>query len=231
MGSGAKHIDDPALQVPGPPTQPMTAGLAAKRALDIAAGSAGLVVFLPVIAVLAVLTFLAQGRPIFFRQVRVGLGGSFFTLMKFRTMTDRRDSSGELLPDDDRTTAIGRFLRRFRLDELPSFLAVIGGEMSLVGPRPLPPAILDTIPGSAERHRVKPGFTGLAQVSGNTRLTNQEKIALDLLYARHWSLRNDIAILLKTVPTIIRGETRDESLIRRALLEQQESAKGGEARP
>ena len=146
MGSGAKHIDDPALQVPGPPTQPMTAGLAAKRALDIAAGSAGLVVFLPVIAVLAVLTFLAQGRPIFFRQVRVGLGGSFFTLMKFRTMTDRRDSSGELLPDDDRTTAIGRFLRRFRLDELPSFLAVIGGEMS--GRARCRPQFLTRFPGA-----------------------------------------------------------------------------------
>ena len=231
MRSGAKQINGPAVQVPGTPTKPMTASLAAKRALDIAAGSAGLVVFLPVIGVLAVLTFLAQGPPIFFRQVRVGLGGSSFTLMKFRTMNDQRNSSGELLPDDDRTTSIGQFLRRFRLDELPSFLAVVGGEMSLVGPRPLPPAVLETIPGSAERHRVKPGFTGLAQVSGNTRLTNEEKIALDLHYARHWSLSKDIAILLKTVPTIVRGEVRDEPLIRRALLEQQESSMGGEARP
>lgn len=204
----------------------MTAGLAAKRVLDITAGMAGLIIFLPVIGVLAALTYFAQGRPIFFRQVRVGLGGSHFTLMKFRSMTDHRDSSGNLLPDEDRTTSIGRLLRRFRLDELPSFLAVVSGQMSLVGPRPLPPAILDAIPGSAERHRVKPGFTGLAQVSGNTLLSNPEKIALDLLYAREWSLSKDLAILVKTVPTIIHGEKRDEPLIARALLEQQSTIAG-----
>lgn len=200
----------------------MTASAALKRGIDVVVASLALLILSPVIALVALLTLLAHGRPILFRQVRVGRNGARFTLGKFRTMTNERDASGALLPDEARVTATGRFLRRFRLDELPSFVAVISGRMSLVGPRPLPPYILETIPGSAERHRVQPGFTGLAQVSGNTKLNNQEKIALDLLYADTWSVAGDAVILLKTVTTIVKGEARNEPLIQSALARQRQ---------
>lgn len=198
----------------------MSARRGVKRAIDLVIAAVASILLLPVMGVIAVVTLLAHGRPILFRQVRVGLSGEQFTLGKFRTMTDARDASGRLQPDEQRLTATGRILRRFRLDELPSFLRVISGEMSLVGPRPLPPEILATIPGSSGRHRVRPGFTGLAQVSGNTLLTNQEKIALDLLYVETWSVAGDLRILLKTIATIIAGEARDERLIERALAAQ-----------
>lgn len=191
-----------------------------KRTIDLVISVLASIVLLPVMGVVAVVTLLAHGRPVLFRQVRVGLDGEQFTLGKFRTMTNACDGSGRLLPDDQRLTATGRLLRRFRLDELPSFLSVLGGELSLVGPRPLPPDILATIPGSAGRHQVRPGFTGLAQVSGNTLLTNQEKIALDLLYVKSWSVAGDLMILLKTIATIVAGEARDEPLIARALAAQ-----------
>lgn len=194
-----------------------TAAQAVKRVVEASLAAVALIIFSPLIAVLAVVTLVAHGRPVFFRQERAGLGGEPFPLVKFRTMTNERDASGELLPDDERLTATGRLLRRFRLDELPSFVCVVTGKMSLVGPRPLPRYVLDTIPGSAVRHIVRPGFTGLAQVSGNTLLTNQEKLALDLFYARNWSLRQDLVIFLKTVPTIVSGEKRDEALIRTAM--------------
>ena len=191
-----------------------------KRGIDLVIAAVAAIVLLPVMAIVALVTLLAHGRPIFFRQVRVGLDGERFTLAKFRTMTNERDSSGALLSDEQRLTATGRTLRRFRLDELPSFLSVVSGKMSLVGPRPLPPEILATIPGSAERHRVRPGFTGLAQVSGNTLLNNREKVALDLLYADSWSIGGDLLILLKTLATIAKGEARNEPLIARALAAQ-----------
>lgn len=191
-----------------------------KRGIDLVIAAVAAIVLLPVMAIVALVTLLAHGRPILFRQVRVGLDGERFTLAKFRTMTNERDSSGALLSDEQRLTATGRTLRRFRLDELPSFLSVVSGKMSLVGPRPLPPEILATIPGSAERHRVRPGFTGLAQVSGNTLLNNREKVALDLLYADSWSIGGDLLILLKTLATIAKGEARNEPLIARALAAQ-----------
>ena len=198
-----------------------TAAEAVKRIVETILAAIALVIFSPLIAILAVLTLLAHGRPVFFTQQRAGLGGEPFWLIKFRTMTNERDESGELLPDDQRLTATGRRLRRFRLDELPSFLCVVGGKMSLVGPRPLPRYVLDTIPGSDDRHIVRPGFTGLAQVSGNTLLTNQEKLALDMFYARNWSLRLDLVIFLKTLPTIVSGEKRDEALIQTAMADYQ----------
>lgn len=201
-------------------TDPGSSGMVAKRAIDVAAALVALPLCLPLIAILAAVTWAAHGRPVMFRQVRVGRGGRRFTLFKFRSMTDARDESGQLLPDEARVTRVGRLLRRFRLDELPSFLSVLTGDLSLVGPRPLPPEVLATIPGSARRHRVRPGFTGLAQVSGNTLLSNREKLALDLHYIRNWSLAEDARILLKTVRTIVAGEMRDEPLIARALADE-----------
>jgi lipopolysaccharide/colanic/teichoic acid biosynthesis glycosyltransferase len=199
-----------------------------KRATDVAIALIALPVALPVMGILALVSLAAHGRPIMFRQVRVARGGGTFTLPKFRTMTDQRDASGELLPDEQRVTPAGELFRRFRLDELPSLLAVLKGELSLVGPRPLPPYVLVTIPGSDRRHCVRPGFTGLAQVSGNTLLTNEEKLAIDLYYIRRWSLALDAAILSKTVQTIISGERRDECLIRNALAERNEPVHPGE---
>lgn len=199
-------------------------GSAIKRGLDIVAAGIALIVLSPLVAIFALMALIAQGPPAFFKQDRVGRGGKMFALVKLRTMTNLRNSSGSLLPDDERLTATGRFFRRFRIDELPSFVCVLTGKMSLVGPRPLPPYVLETMAGSGERHLVRPGFTGLAQVCGNTLLTNEEKLALDLFYVRRWSLAKDMHILLKTVPTIILGETRDETLIKLAMMEREPRA-------
>lgn len=152
-----------------------------------------------------------------FHQMRVGRGGVPFTMFKFRTMRTLYDQAGGLLPDESRVTALGAFLRRFRLDELPELWLVVTGKMSLVGPRPLPREVLEGLPGSDERSAMRPGLTGLAQVSGNTQLTNTEKIALDLFYRRHWTMRLDIRIMFQTLATLAFGGRRDEALIRQAL--------------
>jgi lipopolysaccharide/colanic/teichoic acid biosynthesis glycosyltransferase len=195
---------------------------AIKRAIDIAIAVVALPVCVPIMGLLALVTLAAHGRPIMFKQVRVARGGSTFTLPKFRTMTDARDASGELLPDEQRVTPVGNAMRRFRVDELPSLIAVLKGDLSLVGPRPLPPTVLATIEGSERRHCVRPGFTGLSQISGNTLLSNREKLALDLYYIRHWTLAEDFRILSGTLATIVGGEKRNEALIERALAEEHE---------
>jgi sugar transferase EpsL len=194
-------------------------GLAVKRGIDVGVGSVATLVSIPLVILLAGAMTLLEGPPIFFSQERVGLGGKLFEVLKFRTMSEARAADGVLLPDEQRITRAGRLLRRFRLDELPSLFAIVTGEMSLVGPRPLPTYVLDTLTGTAERHQMRPGFTGLAQVSGATLLTNPEKMALDTLYVRTWSLALDTLILLKTVRIILFGERRDEELIARALSE------------
>jgi lipopolysaccharide/colanic/teichoic acid biosynthesis glycosyltransferase len=138
-------------------------------------------------------------------------------MSKFRTMRTLYDEAGALLTDESRVTRLGAFLRRFRLDELPELWLVVTGKMSLVGPRPLPPEVLEGLTGSEERSAMRPGLTGLAQVSGNTQLANEEKIALDLFYHRHWSMALDIRIMFQTVATLAFGGHRDEALIRQAL--------------
>lgn len=182
-----------------------------------------LVVLAPVIAFLALVAATAclssMGRPIVFRQLRLGRDGRPFSLLKIRSMTNEVDAAGNLLPDGDRTTRAGNFIRRFRLDELPSSINVLKGDIALVGPRPLPPAFYEINPSAKARLAVKPGFTGLSQVSGNTLLTDAEKIAVDLLYIRERSLGLDLSILLRTVWTVIGGERRDERVIRRACAE------------
>lgn len=191
----------------------------AKRLFDLAAALIALPVFLPVMLVIALACLMAQGRPILFRQRRIGKGGAPFDLFKVRTMREAYDAEGRPLPDDERITGLGALLRRYRLDELPAFLLILTGRMSMVGPRPLPTYVLDTIEGSAARSAVPPGFTGLAQVSGNTALTNNEKLALDLHYIAHRSFAMDIGIILRTLLTLVRGERRDEPLIAAALAE------------
>lgn len=174
-----------------------------KRAIDIVGASVGLVGAAPIIAVTAAAVRLSMGRPVFFRQTRPGLNGVPFTIFKFRTMRDARTATGELLPDAERLTWVGRFIRGASLDELPQLVNVLTGEMSLVGPRPLLMQYLPRYsPRQARRHEVRPGITGLAQVRGRNALTWTEKFELDVEYVERWSLLLDLQILLETVVSV-----------------------------
>ncbi len=166
-----------------------------------------LVMLAPLLAAIWLSVVLSAGRPAMFRQRRSALHGQTFTILKFRSMTDERDARGELLPDDDRTTAIGRLLRRTRLDELPGLINVMRGEMNFVGPRPLlPETITDLGEAGARRGEVKPGLTGWAQVNGNTLLSLQQKVELDLWYTANKNVALDARILLRTIWVMIGGE-------------------------
>ncbi|BCY12814.1 sugar transferase [Actinoplanes sp. L3-i22] len=175
-----------------------------QRALDIAVAGAGLVVFSPVIAGVAVVVGARLGRPVLFRQPRPGLHGREFTLVKFRTMRDVDERRG-LVSDGDRLTGLGRALRTFSLDELPTLWNVLRGEMSLVGPRPLLMRYLDLYtPEQARRHLVRPGVTGLAQVSGRNALSWTDRLAIDVWYVDHRSLGLNARILLRTALVLLR---------------------------
>lgn len=179
----------------------------AKRALDIGVALAFLILFSPVLALIAALIKVTSGGPVLIRQVRPGLGGWPYRLIKFRTMKDVRDSSGNLLPDEQRLTRLGCFLRRTSLDELPELINVLKGEMSLVGPRPLLMRYLDRYtPEQARRHEVKPGITGWAQINGRNALTWEEKFKLDVWYVDHRSFWLDAKILLLTVWKVLQRE-------------------------
>ena len=150
---------------------------------------------------------LGLGSPILFRQQRPGLRGRLFTLYKFRTMTGARDAGGTLLPDAQRLTPFGRFLRSTSLDELPELFNVLKGDMSLVGPRPLLVQYLDRYtPRQARRHEVRPGITGWAQINGRNTLKWEEKFELDVWYVDHESLGLDVRILLLTIWKIFKRE-------------------------
>jgi sugar transferase EpsL len=181
--------------------------LVAKRLIDVAAAISALAFGAPVIAATAVLVYIDVGRPLLFRQARPGLGGRIFELLKFRTMKDAVDAAGRPLPDDERLSAIGRFVRACSLDELPQMINVLRGEMSLVGPRPLLVEYLPRYsPRQARRHEVKPGITGLAQVEGRNGLTWPQKFELDVYYVDHQSLALDLKILARTVAAVIRRD-------------------------
>ncbi len=177
-----------------------------KRLLDLALTVPGLVLLSPLFALVALLVAARLGRPVLFRQRRPGLGGRLFTLLKFRTMREANDKSGRPLPDRDRLTPFGRFLRRTSLDELPELWNVLRGEMSLVGPRPLLIQYLDRYtPEQARRHDVLPGVTGRAQIAGRNALTWEEKFRQDVWYVEHVSLRTDLGILLRTPFEMLSG--------------------------
>lgn len=176
-----------------------------KRAFDIIIAGAGLVVLSPVLIALAIAVRWRLGGPVLFRQERPGLHGESFTVLKFRTMTNGHDDAGRLLPDAQRLTAFGRFLRASSLDELPELINVLRGDMSLVGPRPL---LMQYLPRyteeQARRHEVRPGITGVAQVKGRNALSWEEKFVWDVWYVDNRSLALDLEILAKTVVAVVR---------------------------
>lgn len=172
-----------------------------KRALDLAAATLGLLVLSPLLVVVAVTVRLFDGAPVIFRQTRPGRGGRPFTLVKFRTM---RPAGGSGAADDARLTRLGRWLRATSLDELPELWNVLRGDMSLVGPRPL---LLEYLPlysaDQARRHEVRPGITGWAQVNGRNIVPWRERLAMDVWYVDHCSLRLDLRILARTVGQVV----------------------------
>lgn len=179
----------------------------AKRILDLILASLALVLLSPLFAVVALLVWIDVGRPVLFRQVRPGLQGRPFTILKFRTMREERDRGGRRLPDSQRLTGVGRFLRRTSTDELPELVNVLRGEMSLVGPRPLLMRYLDRYtPDQMRRHEVRPGITGWTQLNGRNALSWDEKFDLDLWYVEHRSLLLDCRILVGTMWKVLTGE-------------------------
>jgi sugar transferase EpsL len=176
-----------------------------KRATDVLITGCVLVALGPLMAMLAVLIAVVEGRPVMFRQERAGRYGVPFVMYKFRTMNDSRDADGLLLPDRKRITWLGRWLRSMSLDELPQLVNVVKGNMSLVGPRPLPmayvPRYTDT---EARRHEVRPGLTGWAQIQGRNLVGWDERLSLDVWYVDHRSMLLDLRILLRTPALLVR---------------------------
>jgi sugar transferase EpsL len=178
-----------------------------KRLIDMSAALVVLVVASPVLLIVAAAVRIKHGSPVLFRQTRPGLNGQPFEIFKFRTMTNARDAQGNLLPDAERLTSLGKFLRRTSLDELPEVLNVLKGDMSLVGPRPLRMRYLERYtPWQARRHEVKPGITGWAQINGRNGLDWESRFEMDVWYVDHWSLRLDIKILFLTVWTVLKQD-------------------------
>lgn len=178
-----------------------------KRLFDIVISSLLLILLSPVLLVLSILVRITLGSPVLFRQVRPGLHGRPFTMYKFRTMTDERDIQGRLLPDEQRLTKLGRFLRSTSLDELPELFNVLKGDMSLVGPRPLLMEYLPLYtPEQARRHEVRPGITGWAQVNGRNAISWEEKFRYDVWYVDNWSFWLDIKILWMTIVSVLKRE-------------------------
>lgn len=178
-----------------------------KRPQDFCCALAAIIVLSPVMAVTAVLVRIKLGSPVIFKQKRPGLNGKIFTLYKFRTMTDKKDKNGELLPDEERLTRFGKILRSTSLDELPELVNMLKGDMSVVGPRPL---LVKYLPlyneRQAKRHEVRPGFTGYAQVHGRNAITWEDKFEKDVYYVDHISFLGDWKIIFQTVGTVLKRE-------------------------
>lgn len=175
-----------------------------KRAFDILVSAGLLILLSPIMALLAVLVWWHLGTPVLFRQVRPGKDARPFEMIKFRTMLDKRDASDKLLPDHERLTPFGRFLRSTSLDELPELWNVLKGEMSLVGPRPL---LMEYLPlyskEQARRHEVRPGLTGWAQVNGRNDLDWPSRFKLDVWYVDNRSFWLDLKILARTIIKVL----------------------------
>jgi len=178
-----------------------------KRLFDLLFSATLLLALLPVFLLVALLVRIFLGSPVLFRQQRPGWRGKPFGIFKFRTMTDARDANGELLPDAERLTPFGCWLRRTSLDELPQLINVLKGELSFVGPRPLLMEYLPLYsPEQARRHEVRPGITGWAQVNGRNAIAWEDRLRLDVWYVDHRSLWLDLKILWLTVMKVVRSE-------------------------
>ncbi len=178
-----------------------------KRIIDILGASVGLLLFSPVLAIVAYRIRREMGSPVLFRQTRPGRHGKPFQMIKFRTMRDAIDADGRPLPDAERLTKLGRFLRASSIDELPELWNVLKGEMSLVGPRPLLMEYLPLYsPEQARRHEVRPGVTGWAQVNGRNAISWDEKFALDVWYVENRSLWLDMKIIWLTLGKVIKRD-------------------------
>jgi sugar transferase EpsL len=176
-----------------------------KRLVDVVLAGIGLLVLAPVLAVVAIVVRKEFGSPVLFRHTRVGKDEVSFDLCKFRTMTNEVDADGQLLSDADRLTRVGSFLRSTSLDELPELVHVLRGEMSLVGPRPLPTTYLERYSTKQRRrHEITPGITGWAQIHGRNATTWDERLGQDIWYLDHRSLRVDLGILASTIGLVLR---------------------------
>lgn len=181
--------------------------LLAKKAFDRAVALGVMAATLPVMGAAALAVRVTMGSPVLFKQTRPGKHGKPFDILKMRTMSNARDASGKLLPDEARSTAVGRFLRATSIDELPQLVNVLRGELSLVGPRPL---LMEYLPlysaQQARRHEVLPGITGWAQISGRNALTWEQKFTHDVWYVDHWSPLLDLRILARTALSVLKRE-------------------------
>jgi len=175
-----------------------------KRPMELVLASIALIVFSPVLLIISILVKINLGSPVIFKQERPGLKGKVFTMYKFRTMTDERDESGRLLPDGERLTKFGNFLRSTSLDELPELWNIVRGDMGIVGPRPL---LVRYLPyythEERQRHDVRPGLTGLAQVNGRNLLSWDRRLELDVWYTKNITLKLDITIMFLTIKNVI----------------------------
>ena len=176
-----------------------------KRTLDLILSLMALIVLMPLMIIIGILVRINLGSPIIFKQKRPGKNEKIFTLYKFRTMTDKRDIDGNLLPDEYRLTKFGKFLRSTSLDELPELINIIKGDMAIVGPRPL---LVEYLPYYTEeekhRHDVRPGLTGLAQVNGRNEISWEEKLKYDTEYIKEISFYSDLEIIFKTIKKTIK---------------------------
>ncbi|MEE4197216.1 MAG: sugar transferase [Bacteroidales bacterium] len=189
-----------------------------KRISDIIISLLAVIILFPVIFVIGFFIYIIMGYPVFFKQIRPGKDTKLFTLLKFRTMTNKKDVKGEFLPNEMRITPFGRFLRKTSLDELPELFNVLKGDMSLVGPRPLRVEYLKYYsPEQNRRHEVKPGITGWAQINGRNAIRWEKKFKLDVWYVDHQNFWLDIKILWKTVAKVLKREginTSDDEFVK-----------------
>lgn len=178
-----------------------------KRLLDILISLFALIILSPVMLVVAILVRIKLGSPVIFKQERPGKDEKIFKLYKFRSMSDKKDENGKLLPDEERLTKFGKILRATSLDELPELVNILKGEMSLVGPRPLAVCYLPYYnEKEKKRHSVRPGLTGLAQINGRNALNWEERFAYDIEYVENITFINDLKILFKTVYKVFKRD-------------------------
>ena len=178
-----------------------------KRLFDIVVAGSALIILSPLVLLTALVVAVSFGRPLFHRSYRAGLHAEDFLVWKFRTMTNACDAQGNLLSDAQRLTKMGRFIRRLSLDELPQLFNIVRGDMSIVGPRPLPSLYINRYSATQRvRLEVRPGLTGLAQINGRNNLSWSKRLALDTNYVEQWSFGTDLRIIVRTVGKVLKAD-------------------------